>query len=159
MIPIAKPLRSPRSTHQSLQQKPRSRKSPPVCSRSASSATFSAGLFLSATPTLRAARGPAPTRPQAASPIFRAALVQTSAYAPPFPLRPAPLQGWGDPSACSCYPPPSPGGVRHVCHMPLPQQRQLQRSNDHGNQEEQRRIPDPRPSGHLRVHNQPASHV
>jgi hypothetical protein len=25
------------------------------------------------------------------------------------------LQGWGYPSACSCYPPPSPGGVRHVC--------------------------------------------
>jgi hypothetical protein len=43
--------------------------------------------------------GPAPTRPQAASPIFRAALVQTSAFAPPFPLRAAPLQGWGYPSA------------------------------------------------------------
>ena len=86
----------------------------------------SAGLFLPATPTLEAARGPAPTRPQAVSPIFRAALVQTSAFAPPFPLRPAPLQGWGYPSACSCYPPPSPGGVRHVCHMPLPQQRQQQ---------------------------------
>jgi hypothetical protein len=42
------------------------------------------GLFLPATPSLRATRGPAPTRPQAASPIFRAALVQTSADAPPF---------------------------------------------------------------------------
>jgi hypothetical protein len=93
----------------------------------------SAGLFLPATPTLKAARGPAPTRPQAASPIFRAALVQTSACAPPFPLRSAPLQGWGHPSACSCYPPPSPGGVRHVCHMPRPQQQQKQRSNDHDN--------------------------
>src|ERR1700691_6120980 len=35
-------------------------------------------------PNLRAARGPAPTRPQAASPIFRAALVQSSAFARPF---------------------------------------------------------------------------
>src|ERR1700728_5061026 len=59
-----------------------------------------------------------PSRPQAVSPIFRAALVQTSAFAPPFPLRPAPLQGWGYPSACSCYPPPSPGGVRHLVEMP-----------------------------------------
>src|ERR1700736_3089234 len=23
-------------------------------------------------------------------------------------------------SPCTCYPPPSPGDVRHVCHMPLP---------------------------------------
>jgi hypothetical protein len=74
----------------------------------------SAGLFMPATPALRIARGPTPTRPQAVSPIFRAALVQTSAIAPPFPLRPAPLQGWGYPSACACYPPPSPGGVRHL---------------------------------------------
>jgi hypothetical protein len=44
----------------------------------------SAGLFLPATPTLRTAREPAPTRPQAASPIFRAALVQTSAALRPF---------------------------------------------------------------------------
>jgi hypothetical protein len=34
--------------------------------------------------------------------------------ATPFPFRFTSLQGWGYPSACSCYPPPSPGGVRHV---------------------------------------------
>ena len=41
----------------------------------------------------------------------------------------ASFQGWGYPSPCACYPPPSPGGVRHVCHMPLPK-RQKQRSHD-----------------------------
>ena len=88
---------------------------------------MSAGPFLPRTaPPSEAARGPAPTRPQAASPIFRAALVQTSASLRPFHSALAPLQGWGYPSACTCYPPPSPGGVRHVCHMPLPQQRQKQ---------------------------------
>ena len=46
--------------------------------------TTTAGLFLPATPAPRPARGPAPTRPQAASPIFRAALVQTSASLRPF---------------------------------------------------------------------------
>src|SRR6202007_1142620 len=39
-------------------------------------------------------------------------------FASPFPLRLAPLQGWGYPSACTCYPPPSPGGVRHLVEMP-----------------------------------------
>ena len=65
----------------------------------------SAGLFLPATPALKAARGPAPTRPQAVSPIFRAALVQTSAHAPPFSLRPASLQGWGIPLSLRLLPP------------------------------------------------------
>src|SRR5665213_4264605 len=37
------------------------------------------------------------------------------------------FKGGRSPSPCSCYPPPSPGGVRHVCHMPLPIQRQRQR--------------------------------
>src|SRR5216683_1392945 len=36
-------------------------------------------------------------------------------------------KGGRSPSPCACYPPPSPGGVRHVCHMPLPIQRQQQR--------------------------------
>jgi hypothetical protein len=89
----------------------------------------SAGPFLPATPALSAARGPAPTRPQAASPIFRAALVQTSAIAPPFPLRPAPFRGWGYPSACACYPPPSPGGVRHLVSNAA-HKRENKRSND-----------------------------
>src|ERR1700679_198558 len=55
-----------------------------------------------------------PSRPQATPqssalrlcrPPLRSAL-STSA--------PLSLQGWGYPSACTCYPPPSPGGVRHV---------------------------------------------
>src|SRR5579863_10549340 len=45
----------------------------------------------------------------------------------PFPLSLLLRSKGGDtPPPCTCYPPPSPGGVRHVCHMPLPQQRQQQ---------------------------------
>src|ERR1017187_8899511 len=47
-----------------------------------------------------------------------------SALSTPASLR---FKGGRSPSPCSCYPPPSPGGVRHVCHMPLPIQRQRQR--------------------------------
>ena len=59
-------------------------------------------------------RGGLPSRPQATPqssalrlcrPPLRYALSTPAAL---------PLQGWGYPSACSCYPPPSPGGVRHV---------------------------------------------
>src|SRR5579862_3263328 len=43
----------------------------------------------------------------------------------PFPLSLLLRSKGGDtPPPCTCYPPPSPGGVRHVCHMPLPRQRQ-----------------------------------
>jgi hypothetical protein len=117
----------------------------------------SAGLFMPATPALRIARGPTPTRPQAVSPIFRAELVQTSAIAPPFPLRPAPLQGWGYPSACACYP-PAFARWRSAFGIKCGAQARKQRSNRHDKQKVQRGIPAPRPSEHSRVHYQPAQH-
>jgi hypothetical protein len=69
-------------------------------------------------------RGAPPLAPASRIPNLPRCACADLRCASPFPLRPAPLQGWGDPSACSCYPPPSPGGVRHVCHMPLPRQLQ-----------------------------------
>src|ERR1700733_6150374 len=77
--------------------------------------------------------------------------------ASPFPLRPAPLQGWGYPSACSCYPPPSPGGVRHLVEMPTTKTKT--RSNDHDDQKANRRISDSRPVQHSRVHHQSTPHL
>jgi hypothetical protein len=67
------------------------------------------------------ARKPLPNLPRFACADLRCAT--------PFPFRFSPLQGWGYPSACSCYPPPSPGGVRHVatCHAWHEKQRQRSR--------------------------------
>jgi hypothetical protein len=64
-----------------------------------------AGLFLPATPPLRPARGPAPKRPQAASPIFRAALVQTSASLRPFHSPPRSVARVGIPLSLHLLPP------------------------------------------------------
>src|SRR5271168_4387359 len=50
-----------------------------------------------------------------------------------------PSKGGRDPSPCSCYPPPSPGGVRHVhaaFNADVPKQMPTRR-----NQHEQRRQP------------------
>ena len=115
----------------------------------------SAGLFMPATPALRTARGPAPTRPQAVSPIFRAALAQTSAIAPPFPLRPAPLQGWGYPSACACSP---PAFARWRSAFGIKCRAQARKQRSMTSKKVQCGIPDPRPSEHSRVHYQPAPH-
>jgi hypothetical protein len=57
---------------------------PASCPLRVSSATLLCGPVPARNADLKAARGPAPTRPQAVSPIFRAALVQTSAALRPF---------------------------------------------------------------------------
>jgi hypothetical protein len=77
-------------------------------------ATQALGLFCNAsakyTQELR------PSRPQGVSPGFRASLVQPSASLRPFHSRFASFQGWEIPLPLRLLPPPpSPGGVRHVC--------------------------------------------
>ena len=70
--------------------------------------------------SLKAAQGLRPSRPQGVSPGFRASLVQPCALLRPFHSRCAPFQGWEIPLTLQLLPPPSPGGVRHVCtcHRP-----------------------------------------
>src|SRR6266567_2523080 len=78
-------------------------------------------VLLRGAPPLAPARG-FPNLPRFACADLRCA----SPFPLPLSLR---FKGGGYPSPCACYPPPSPGGVRHVCHMPLPKS-QKQRSHD-----------------------------
>ena len=91
-----------------------------------------AGLFLPATPAPRPTRGPAPTRPQAASPIFRAALVQTSASLRPFHSAPLRYKGGDTPQLALATPRlrQVAFGIWLKCRRPRPKTR----SNDHDDQ-------------------------
>src|ERR1700733_15659964 len=63
-----------------------------------------------------------------------------SALSTPASLR---FKGGRSPSPCACYPPPSPGGVRHVCtrRRPIQGQRPVQQPQGGSTHEHHRRSP------------------
>ena len=136
-----------------------------TCTRRASPSTpHSASLFAEPVPG-RGNANPAlgkgsfaPRARQAASPIFRAALVQTSPALRPFHSAALHCDGGETPRLAVAT--PTFARRRSACmYTPLPIQRQMLSAtgNEENTHEEQRRIPDHRHQPHPRVHHQPAA--